>query len=346
MIIKANPLSILLLLLLMVTASFGNNPPERYRVLFYNVENLFDTDDDPLTLDEEFLPKGERFWNGKKLNNKLNRIFQVIMAAGEGTPPVLVGFCEVENQQVLEMLLYRTALGNMGYKIIHKESPDRRGIDVALLYRKDYFNPISYEAIPVNDEKNPDFKTRDILYTLGTIGQDTLHVFVNHWPSKYGGIMETKALRALAAQTLKNKVETITTHQANAKIIIMGDFNDSPLDESLLLHLGARDATSPYSNDTLYNLAYPSAIQQKGSNKYQGKWELIDQIIVSGALLNANYGLKTDAESFRIYDAPFLLEDDKTFLGKKPFRTYMGFKYHNGFSDHLPVLIDLKQANP
>ncbi|MBN2806351.1 MAG: endonuclease [Prolixibacteraceae bacterium] len=343
---KSLQLCLILLTLLLSTSLRGNNPPDRYRILFYNVENLFDTEDDPITSDEEFLPKGDRFWNGKKLNNKLNRIFQVIMATGEGRPPVLVGLCEVENQAVLEMLLYRTGLGKLGYQIVHRESPDRRGIDVALLYRNDLFTPFHYEVLPVTDPRNPDFKTRDILYTMGTIEQDTLHVFVNHWPSKYGGVMVTKALRALAAQTLRNKVNELTTSHPGAKIIIMGDFNDSPLDESVQQHLKTLHSFDPIQPNELYNLAYPAAIAQKGSNKYQGKWEVIDQMIVSGALLNTAQGLKTEPESFRIFEAPFLLEDDQNYLGKKPFRTYLGFRYNNGFSDHLPVLIDLKPSHP
>jgi hypothetical protein len=344
--IKYRKLYLILLVLFLAVYVSGNNPPDHYRILFYNVENLFDTEDDPNTNDEEFLPQGDRFWNGKKLNNKLNRIFQVLMAAGEGQPPVLIGLCEVENLAVLEMLLYRTSLGKMGYKIVHRESPDNRGIDVALLYRNDFFTPINYELLPVSDPQNPDFKTRDILYAMGTIGQDTLHVFVNHWPSKYGGTMETKALRILAAKILKDKLDKLSSIHPVAKIIIMGDFNDSPLDESVRQHLKALSPNLPIVSGELYNLAYPAAIAQKGTYKYQGKWEVIDQIIVSGYLLNSTLGLKTEPGSFRIFEAPFLLEDDKNYLGEKPFRTYQGFKYHNGFSDHLPVLIDLKPALP
>jgi len=324
---------------------YAQPKPNQHRIMFYNVENLFDTEDDPETIDEEFLPKGDRFWNEKKFYNKLNRIFQVIMAAGEGQLPAVIGFCEIENQKVLDLLLYKTALGKLGYKIIHKESPDRRGIDVALIYQKDLFHPVSYEAIPVIDPGDDEFKTRDILYVQGTLGADTLHFFVNHWPSKYGGVVETKSLRALAALTLRSKIDSIFMINHSGKIIVMGDFNDSPFDESISKHLKAKNNFDTIDTTEIYNLAYPQANANKGTNKYQGKWEMIDQIIVSGALLNDNNGITTTVDQFKIFGSEFLLEDDKNFLGKKPFRTYQGFKYNNGFSDHLPVLLDLNFRN-
>lgn len=325
--------------------AFAQTKNTNYRVMFYNVENLFDTVDDPETNDEEFLPKGDRFWNDKKFYLKLNRIYQVIMAAGQGQLPVLIGFSEVENQNVLDLLLYKTPLGNLGYKTIHQESPDQRGIDVALIYRKDIFSPISYRVFPVINPDDEEFKTRDILYTKGAIGNDTLHVFVNHWPSKYGGVLETKEQRALAATTLKNAIDSVLSTNPISKILAMGDFNDSPSDESITVHLGAKSEFDSINLNSIYNLAYPSAAEGKGSNKYQGKWEMIDQIIVSGALLKKNQKLNTSPELFQLFEAPFLLEDDKNYLGRKPFRTYQGFKYNNGFSDHLPVLLDIKTAN-
>jgi endonuclease/exonuclease/phosphatase family metal-dependent hydrolase len=328
------------LLLLFSQKAFAQNNNPKYRVMFYNVENLFDTLDDEDKNDEEFLPKGERFWNDRKLNLKLNRIFQVIMALGEGNPPVLVGLCEVENLNVLEMLIRRTPLERMGYKIIHKESPDRRGIDVALLYRQNAFVPISYQAIAVTDTENESFKTRDILHVTGQLGHDTLHVFVNHWPSKYGGLVETEALRALAASTLRHVADSILVRDVSSKLLVMGDLNDSPTDESLLKHLKAKTDFDTIEASALYNLSYNLAKAGKGSNKYQGKWELIDQIIVSGTLLETER-LHVMPSGAAIFEADFLLEKDKTHLGQKPFRTYVGFKYNNGFSDHLPVYIDL-----
>ncbi len=308
--------------------------------MFYNVENLFDTFDEPGKIDEEFLPDEMRHWTPYRYNQKLTRISQVIMAAGKGNLPVVTGLCEIENRLVLEELLSHTPLGKMGYKIIHKESPDRRGIDVGMLYRVDIFKPLMYNAIPVVKPSDTTFHTRDILHVKGIIKTDTLNIFVNHWPSKYGGVAETIPLRALAAQTLKNYTDSLMQNNTNCKIIIMGDFNDSPFDVSLANVLGALSPELPIKNISLYNLALEEAKKGTGTNKYQGKWEMIDQVIVNGTLLKSK-GLHVINQGFRVFSPAFLLEKDQTYTGQKPFRTYIGFKYNNGFSDHLPVLLEL-----
>lgn len=338
--IKPIRFSLLILILFYANLALGSSKPDTtYRVMFYNVENLFDTEDDPETIDEEFLPEGDRFWNERKFNLKLNRIFQVITAAGEGNLPAVIGLCEIENRKVLELLLQNTLLGKMGYSIIQKESPDERGIDVAFLYRTDLFRPISYKAIPVEDQNDSDFKTRDILYIQGIFVCDTLHFFINHWPSKYAGIVETKPLRALAAKTLKQELQ-IVLNSNESKVIIMGDFNDSPFDESITKHLNAKTNFDSIQNNEIYNLAFPLAEKGIGSNKFHGKWELIDQIMVNGSLLQSK-GIGTRVDLFKVFDHNFLKEKDTNYLGDKPFRTYIGFKYNNGFSDHFPVLLDL-----
>ena len=311
------------------------------KIMFYNVENLFDTEDDSLTSDEEFLPEGVRYWNDSRFFNKLTHISQVIMAASKGTFPSVIGLAEVENSKVLDLLLYNTPLGKLGYKYVHKESPDKRGIDVAFLYRKDRFSPISYQAIPVKNPVDSTFTTRDILYVKGTLGADTIHFFVNHWPSKYGGTLETKSLRALAASTLRMHTDSILSSNNLSKIILMGDFNDSPADESVKDVLGAKEVVLDIEKTSLYNLGFQEYKKGVGSNKYQEKWELIDQFIVSGNLLNGQ-GLTTNVNLFTIFKAPFLVEKDENHLGEKMNRTYIGFKYHGGFSDHLPILLDLK----
>lgn len=310
--------------------------------MFYNVENLFDTKNDQEKNDDEFLPDGNRRWTSTRFFQKINHISQVIVAAGEGAYPSVIGLSEIENQDVMESLLFHTPLGKLDYQIIHKESPDNRGIDVAFLYRKTRFKPLIFEAIPVKNPKDDKFKTRDILYVKGLIGSDTIHFFVNHWPSKSGGIGATKPLRAVAATTLRLKTDSLLNLNKNSNIIIMGDFNDTPSDVSIKEVLGAKSPNEINSSKALYNLAIPLALKGKGTNKFQGKWSLIDQIIVSGNLLNGNR-LKTSTGSFQIFSPDFLLENDETYLGKKPFRTYSGFKYNGGFSDHLPVLLDLKR---
>jgi hypothetical protein len=321
----------------------GDVPQEK--IMFYNVENLFDTEDDSLKNDDEFLPEGVRYWSDKRFFNKLTHVSQVIMAASKGSLPSVIGLAEIENSKVLDLLLYKTPLGNLGYKYVHKESPDMRGIDVAFLYRKDCFTPISYQAIPVINPEDSTFKTRDILYVKGILSNDTIHFFVNHWPSKYGGTLETKSLRALAANTLRTYTDSILTLNSQSKIIIMGDFNDSPVDESIKDVLEAKKAEQEIEEMNLYNLGFQTFEKGIGSNKYQEKWELIDQFIVSGSLLTGK-GLITNPNLFTVFKAPFLVEKDENHLGEKTNRTYIGFKYHGGFSDHLPILLDLQlQSN-
>jgi len=335
-------LLVCLFLMLAPLSGIAQQSKSLFRVMWYNVENLFDTKNDPLKDDSEFLPNGSRNWSDNRFFQKIKHISQVILAAGEGEPPIIIGLCEIENQFVLESLLFHTPLNKYDYQIIHKESPDNRGIDVAFLYQKNKFRPIIYRAITITNPKNVDFKTRDILYVKGLIGADTLHFFINHWPSKYGGISTTKQLRALAASLLKSETDSILTQYHNSNIIIMGDFNDTPIDASIKEILGAKSPVENITSENIYNLAQPLAKKGKGTNKYRNKWDMIDQIIVSGNLLTGK-GIKTSPEMFQIFSPDFLLENDETNLGKKPNRTYIGFKYHGGFSDHLPVFVDLYQ---
>ncbi len=329
-----------LLLLLLPWLAFAQPEQELQRILFYNVENFFDTDDDSRTDDEEFLPSGLRLWTWERYQQKQNRIAQVILAAGEGKLPLVIGLCEVENRRVLDGLLEHTPLKDQGYSIVHKESPDRRGIDVALLYRREGFRPLTYRAIPLVHPADTSFRTRDILYLKGILLGDTLHLFVNHWPSKYGGERPTQALRALAATVLRHHTDSLYSQNPQSRILIMGDFNDSPFEKSVSEVLGAGSPADKRIKTKLVNLALPLAEKGKGSLKYRGRWELIDQMIVSTSLLDSS-GVHVAKGSFRIFSPAFLLEKDETHLGVRPKRTYLGYRYHGGFSDHLPVGVDL-----
>ncbi len=318
---------------------------ERYlRIMFYNVENLFDTENDSLINDEEFLPKGARFWTKHKYYTKLNKIATTIVSVGGWSPPQIVGLCEIENRKVLDDLCKRTGLKNLKYRIIHKESPDKRGIDLALLYQKDSFKPHSYKAIQITFPFSKGTTTRDILYVKGVAkNDDTLHIFANHWPSRWGGQLESERKRIHVAKILRNEVDSIFKNNQNAKIVIMGDFNDYPNNKSIKEVLKARENfASPISSE-LYNLStYIERKQNIGSHKHKADWGVLDQIIVSGALLNAKSGLKSAKENASIFSADFLLIDDETYTGKKNFRTYLGYKYIGGYSDHLPVILDLE----
>ncbi len=325
---------------LFVAFSFYAGFAQDARIVFYNVENLFDCEDDPKVNDNEFLPRSMRRWTITKYHEKLNRTAKVILNAGDGVAPVIVGLCEVENQNVLEDLVKNPALAKFNYGIIHLESPDPRGIDVALLYRPDFFKPFYYKAIPLKSS-DPGFRTRDILQVSGVLDcQDTLTVFVNHWPSRYGGPMETKALRVLAAQTLKKACVQILGDHARAKIVCMGDFNDEPNDESLSETLNAKAPAKANSPTDLVNLSAAWGKLPLQTHKNLGQWETFDQFIVSDNLIKSTEGYKAD--SAFIFHAAFLLEPDTQYTGQKPFRTWSGFKYLGGFSDHLPIVLKLK----
>ncbi len=317
-----------------------------YRIMFYNVENLFDTEDDPEINDNEFLPEGDRYWSDYRYKQKLSNIYKVIVALGEWDLPKLVGLSEIENRKVLDDLLNYTPLYKTDYKIIHYESPDSRGIDVALLYRSEYFTPIIHYPIKVTWPKNiGSGTTRDILYACGTTNEgDTLHIFVNHWPSRWGGQMETEEKRMFVAKLVKHQTDSILDSNPHSNIIIMGDLNDHPTDRSLMESLKAETTFDKIKSDKLYNLSYYiETVKKQGSHKYNGQWGILDQIVVSGALLDTVGSLYTSPDDAYIFNADFLLEPDTKYPGVQVNRTYIGFKFHGGYSDHLPTYLDLKK---
>ncbi|NOQ27965.1 MAG: hypothetical protein GQ564_21590 [Bacteroidales bacterium] len=309
--------------------------------MFYNVENLFDTFNDSLINDEEFLPKGTRYWNQYKYYSKINNIYKVIIAVGEWNPPAIIGLCEIENKKVINDIVNNTQLVKYEYNIIHQESPDRRGIDVALLYREELFIPINYEAIPINFPDNPDSKTRDILYVKGIVkSTDTLNVFINHWPSRWGGQLESEERRLYVASVLKAKVDSIFKSNSKSNIVIMGDFNDYPENKSINNILDASQVFKQITENKLYNLS--SIIPKSkniGTHKYQGEWGVLDQFIISGNLLNNKNKIFTSINDIHIFNPDFLLEPDESYFGYKPNRTYVGYKYNGGYSDHLPTYL-------
>jgi hypothetical protein len=335
-------LSLVQLFLTIGVSTAQETEVKRYRAMFYNVENLFDPFDDSLTQDEEFTPMGVRHWTWEKMNQKINGIYKTIVALGGWEAPVFVGMCEVENGLVLYRLTHETPLLKFDYGIIHHESSDPRGIDVALLYRKDLFEPQEKSFFTVVFPDDPNRKTREILYTRGILaGVDTIHVFINHWPSKFGGELESNSGRFAAANTLKQKVDSIRIFYPDARILIMGDFNDEP--ESLPLVDGLKVCLTAESTCPSGLISISSILKARGqgSYKYQGIWGMIDQIIVSESFLDKKRRLYTSPENASVFNSDFLLEPDNDYIGDKPFRTFVGYKYHGGFSDHLPIYIDL-----
>lgn len=313
-----------------------------FTVMFYNVENLFDCVDDTIKQDEEYLPGGLRGWNYQKYNTKLRNISRVIVAAGGWNPPALIGLCEIESQKALEDLTLYSPLSQLKYRYIHFESPDLRGVDVALLYQPKQFKPLISMPLTVVFSEAPNTKTRDVLYVKGLIpNKDTLHVFVCHFPSRLGGELESEPRRIFVANMVRNSIDSLFQVYSDAKVLIMGDFNDYPDNHSMYNVLGAKYPQMPVQGQTLYNLLYPLHLSGKGTHMHDGIWGALDQIIVSGSLMNNDrFWVKPD--NVRIFDAGFLLTEDEKHFGKKPFRTYNGFRYLGGFSDHLPVIAVLK----
>lgn len=314
------------------------------KIMGYNVENLFDIYPDSITNDKEYAPGGYRGWNYERYNTKLTNIAKVVAAAGEWDLPTLIGLCEIENRRVLDDLTQKTGLRNLNYQIVQYESLDARGIDVALLYRPDNFKLINSRPIRIQ-LPNTTSTTRDILYASGSLSNgDTLHVFMNHFPSRMGGELESEERRNAVAGYLRAAVDSLHRVANNPKIVILGDFNDMPDNSSMIEVLGAKPLPKKDSevlDKGLYNLTYKfHEAGTSGSYFFQGKWDMLDQIIVSGSLLNGKSKSRVDEPSVRIFSADWLLEDDK-YSGKRPSRTYIGMKYNGGYSDHLPVLVNI-----
>ncbi len=312
--------------------------------MFYNVENLFDLEHDSLKNDYDFLPGGAYNWSERRLYTKIQNLSKVIMAVGGWEPPEIVGLCEVENRNVLQQLIRRSPLHRYPYKIIHYESPDHRGIDVALLYRADKFSPIYSRPVPLIYEGDSVGRTRDILYVKGLmLHTDTIHFLITHWPSRFGGRMVSEPRRCQAGKLTRSIVDSILSASPEAQILIMGDFNDEPDDKSLIQCLGAVNDTTMLES-TLINLMGP--LKKIGAGTYAFHdftgWEynLIDHFIVTPSLLDRSRKVGIRENRAWIFAAPFMIQ--KTDDGaKRPFRSYIGRTYQGGYSDHYPIFLDL-----
>lgn len=315
----------------------------RFRVMSWNVENLFDTRHDTLKNDQEFLPDGFRHWNYSRYKKKMADIANVVSAVGEWNAPALIGLCEVENDSVLRDLTRRSPLKKLAYRYVMTSSPDLRGIDVALLYKREQFHLLSYHSIsipPFNGHR----PTRDILHVCGRIlTGDTLDVFVCHLPSRSGGASVSEPYRLHAAQRLRTEIDSTMSRRFHPQVIVMGDFNDYPSNKSIQKVLGAKvpSKTSPNYPLKLYHLlASKAKSSQFGSYKYQGEWGLLDHLMVSGTLLDTSSTFFTSEDKAHVARLPFMLKEDEKYGNDEPFRTYKGMVYAGGISDHLPVYTD------
>jgi len=309
-----------------------NNKSEKFRIVFYNLENYFDTNVDSTIMYNEFTPQGELHWTKKKFDEKTRNLHKVFQAISTWDGIALAGVCEIENKNALDELLFNTPLNRMEYKYIHFDSHDKRGIDVALIYGNEFI-PLHSQVYSILDVFGDVIETRDILYVKGLLKTDTLHIFVNHWTSRYRGLLESVSLRLQFSELLKSKTDSIQDLLPNANIIVMGDFNDQPFDKSL------KNLTD---ESRLVNLESKSIENNSpGTVKFRSDWFIFDQVLISNSLKSGDNNLMISSDGLMVFDKLFLLEKDNKHLGYKPYRTNLGYKYHGGYSDHLPIFFDL-----
>ncbi len=309
--------------------------PKYFYVANWNMENLFDTVDDPDKKDEWFTPSSEINWNEEKLKHKLANLSRVIKFMNNGKGPDILGAEEIEHKHLLKRLI-DNYIGENKYDVAYAESPDKRGIDNGLIYNKKIFTLVSSE--PLNVHLTDGKLTRDILYVRlkNRKTKELFNIFVNHWPSRRAGLHETNKYRVAAAKTLLNKITQILNSDSSSNIIAIGDFNDLPSNESIHKILNAKQIDCEGNNDNLlYNVAYKLFQKGKGTYKYKKHWNMLDQMIISKSLLDKK---NTDYEcnSFEIIHPNFMITKTGKYKGTaKP--TYGGRKYLGGFSDHFPI---------
>jgi hypothetical protein len=317
---------------------------------FYNLENLYDTKDNSLIDDNEFTTKGVKHYTQAIYQDKILHLAKVIKEIGNGFTkdgPTLIGVVEIENDTVLQELISHPLLRKRNYQIIHYDSKDKRGIDVALLYNPLYFKPISSASIHVNLPSTGavKYETRDILLVKGSLDGDTIQVLINHWPSKRGGEDRTAASRNAAAATCRKVIDQILSAQPTAKIVVMGDFNDNPDSYSITQVLKTTGERQELRKGMLYNPWAAIYKQGRGTLANQDVWSLFDQIIVSNTWLDKNqagYYFKFA----QIHQNGSMIESSGRYRGY-PMRTWDGNNYRGGFSDHFPTyLVVLKAVIP
>lgn len=336
-------LAVAILVFLVAQSFYSFAQQKKYQVYaaaFYNLENLFDTEKDTLINDDEFTEAGANRWTAEKYRKKQLNMAKVISRLGKKycpEEPVIIGLCELENKRVLEDLVNQPALVSAGYEIVHYDSPDRRGVDVAMLYDPTHFEVLATKALSYYLDILPNYTTRDILLVSGRLAGENVHVFVNHWPSRYGG--KSSELREHAASIVRKAVDSLYTLDPQAKIIIMGDMNDDPTDKSVRVVLDAKKLPQQVQQGGLYNTMWQHYDRGIGTLGYQGKWNLFDQIIISEPLLGDDRSTLKYWKS-EIYNPEYLITQEGRYKGY-PFRTFAGNVFQNGFSDHFPTLIYL-----
>lgn len=325
-------------LMFVITSSnvFAQGKSKVATIAFYNLENLFDTIDSPNTNDVEFLPNGTNHWTGERYETKLHHMAEVISGIGseivKGGPTIL-GVSEIENRQVLQDLIDTPPLNTLGYGIVHYDSPDRRGVDVGLLYKKASFEVINSTSNRLHMPGKLDWYTRDQLVVSGKLDGELVHIIVNHWPSRASG----PEYREEAAKLSLALSDSIRKVHPGAKIVIMGDLNDDPIDRSVYKVLGAKGKAGAVKQNDFFNPMYQLFKDGIGSLAYRDAWNLFDQIIISAPLLQGD-GNGWKFLKAKVYNEKFLIQKDGPYAGY-PLRTYAGGAYTGGYSDHFPTYI-------
>ena len=317
---------------------------------FYNLENLFDTINDPDKWDEQFLPDGDYHYTGEIYQEKLQHLSKVISELATEMSPdgvSILGVAEVENRYVLEDLVQQPALKDRSYEVVHHESPDRRGVDVGLLYNPKYFKVEGsknlFVMLPLRSDGDTSF-TRDILWVWGLYDGEPMHIFVNHWPSRRGGQAASNHLREKAASVAAGVIDSLMKADPNTKVILMGDLNDDPTNSSVSKVLDAQGNENKVKKGGLYNPYHSFYKKGIGTLAWNDAWNLFDQIIISQPFLNREqkgfFFLRNE-----VYNKPYMKQTSGAFKGY-PYRTYVGGQYMGGYSDHFPVFIYLvKEVN-
>jgi hypothetical protein len=338
------------LLLLLVTSLSAQNleKGKQYQISalgFWNVENLYDTINDPAKLDEEFLPEGLNAWTGDRYWTKIDHLSRVISEMGTDVTPdglAIIGLCEIENKNVLKDLVAAPKLKARNYQIVHFEGPDARGVDPALLYNPNYFKltkAVAYRFTLVTDSAH---KTRDQLVVSGLFSGEPMTIIVNHWPSRRGGEEASRPNRIAAAKLVRHIADSISRGNPDTKIVIMGDLNDDPTNESVKKHLNTYGDISQNYSDKYFNAMEPLFKKGIGSLAWQDAWNLFDQIIVNKPMIPGGYKSFQFYRAF-VYNKSYLCSDFGNFKGY-PFRTYSGGSYTAGYSDHFPVYMLIVRA--
>jgi hypothetical protein len=312
-------------------------------IAFYNVENLFDTINSPGVDDIEFTPQAPKQWNSVRYFEKLDNLAGVISGIGkdEGLPggPHILGLCEIENREVIEDLVNHRLLKHLNYRIVHYNSLDARGVDVALIYQPDFFVLTASKSydLPLKSSSGEEYFSRSQLVVSGLFMGEKMHYIVNHWPSRRSGARASEPLRFAAAQLTRTIVDSLQTADPEAKIVVMGDLNDDPRDASVRKHLRAQGRESSLKPGDLFNPMDELFRKGVGTLAYRDRWNLFDQMIVSQPLLGSDYS-SFRLLNARVYIREAMTQSDGRFRGY-PLRSFVGDQYTEGYSDHFPVYI-------